>query len=691
VLQARRDPMQAELVRRIASRALMLLPGAALVYLAFETGGFFPGPPAFVGVLLGLVLAARLLLGSAVGGTGRSAAAIAIAFGAYVVWVLLSGTWSHAAERALVEADLALVYALGFALFATAVTGPRDTRWVLRGLALGATVVCLGGFLSRALPKLWPIAASLDTTRISYPLTYWNALGLLAVIGIVLCVGMTSDDRESRVPKALSALPVPLLAVTVLLTFSRGAIAAGVIGLAAYMLVGRPRALLTALIALAPTTAVAVVAAYHATSLSRPVDGSALQISEGRHVALVVLVCGLAAAVLRLLLAGLDGRVLRLAERRPVSAQAARRASVAGVAVVVAASLAVGLPGAVAKQYDRFVQGNHLKGYVSVRDRLTDPGANGRIDLWRVAGHEFTGAPLAGTGAGTFELVWNVRHPPNQKSVLDAHSIYLENLGELGLVGFGLLVLVVLGSLVAIARRLRGPERSLYAATFATLLAWALGAGFDWDWEMPAVTLPVFVLAGAALGGTGGAGVARGRRRPLLAVVVLAGVLAPALTSVSQRHLDTSLAAFVSGDCATATNAAESALSPLAFRRGAHEILAYCDAARSRRGPALSEMASAVHDDPKNWETHYGLAVVTAALGGDPRPQAGAALRLNPREPIAAALVAQFRTDPRSLWADDAAAAPLSIAGQYGGGISALRQGLRTASAASPRRAGAAR
>ena len=306
VLQARHDPVQAALVRRIASRALLLLPGAALVYLAFETGGFFPGPPALVGVLLGLVLAARLLLGSAVGRAGRPAAAIALAFGAYVAWVLVSGAWSHAAERALVEADLALVYALGFALFATAVTGPREMRWVLRGLALGASIVCLAGFLSRALPKLWPIAAGLDTTRISYPLTYWNALGLLAVIGILICVGMTSDDRETRVPKALSALPVPLLAVTLLLTFSRGAIAAGLIGLAAYVLVGRPRSLLTALVALGPTTAVAVIAAYHATSLSRSLDGSSLQIAQGRHVALVVLACGLAAGVLRLLLAGLD-------------------------------------------------------------------------------------------------------------------------------------------------------------------------------------------------------------------------------------------------------------------------------------------------------------------------------------------------------------------------------------------------
>ena len=49
------------------------------------------------------------------------------------------------------------------------------------------------------------------------------------------------------------------------------------------------------------------------------------------------------------------------------------------------------------------------------------------------------------------------------------------------------------------AARLGGPDRTLYAALFAAGLAWALHAGVDWDWQMPAVTLWVFALGGAAL------------------------------------------------------------------------------------------------------------------------------------------------------------------------------------------------
>ena len=62
-----------------------------------------------------------------------------------------------------------------------------------------------------------------------------------------------------------------------------------------------------------------------------------------------------------------------------------------------------------------------------------------------------------------------------------------------------LILLVVFGVLGGLAARIRGPDRALYAALFAMTLAWAVHQAFDWDWQMPAVTLPVFMLAGLAL------------------------------------------------------------------------------------------------------------------------------------------------------------------------------------------------
>ena len=50
-----------------------------------------------------------------------------------------------------------------------------------------------------------------------------------------------------------------------------------------------------------------------------------------------------------------------------------------------------------------------------------------------------------GNGAGTYQLQW-AQHRPYVFTVIDAHSLYLEVLGELGLVGFLLIGGVVLSS-----------------------------------------------------------------------------------------------------------------------------------------------------------------------------------------------------------------------------------------------------
>ncbi len=82
----------------------------------------------------------------------------------------------------------------------------------------------------------------------------------------------------------------------------------------------------------------------------------------------------------------------------------------------------------------------------------------------------------------------------------DAHSLYLQSLAELGIVGFVLILVVVLGD----PRRPghadpRAPTERCTPRCSPTSLAWAVHQAFDWDWQMPAVTLGVFMLAGLAL------------------------------------------------------------------------------------------------------------------------------------------------------------------------------------------------
>ena len=54
--------------------------------------------------------------------------------------------------------------------------------------------------------------------------------------------------------------------------------------------------------------------------------------------------------------------------------------------------------------------------------------------IWPVALDEFRESPLVGIGAGSFEYWWYEKRP-STRIVRDAHSVYLESLAELGLLG----------------------------------------------------------------------------------------------------------------------------------------------------------------------------------------------------------------------------------------------------------------
>jgi hypothetical protein len=74
----------------------------------------------------------------------------------------------------------------------------------------------------------------------------------------------------------------------------------------------------------------------------------------------------------------------------------------------------------------------------------------------------------------------------------------IEMATELGLPGLALLGLFLGGAAVCgrYAIRSRAP---LAPGACAVCAAWLLHASIDWDWQMPAVTLPALVLAGGLL------------------------------------------------------------------------------------------------------------------------------------------------------------------------------------------------
>jgi hypothetical protein len=95
------------------------------------------------------------------------------------------------------------------------------------------------------------------------------------------------------------------------------------------------------------------------------------------------------------------------------------------------------------------------------------------------------------------------------------------------------------------------------------------------------------------------------------------------------------------------------------LRAEPYEILAYCDLRLGRTSLALQAMKAAQRRDPHNWEYAYGLAVVNAISGQDPRPEVQLARRLNPRGALARKLELAVQGSSPARWRRGAARAPV--------------------------------
>jgi O-antigen ligase len=631
----------------------LALPAAATAGLAFVAGGFFPAATALAAIALGLALVLRMTTADRPWeGFGAALGVASGALALLAVWTLLSGSWSDAPSRAAIEFDRTLLYLLVLLLFGFVARRAGDLATLLRWLAAAVCAVCVVAFLARLLPATFNSEELFANDRLTYPLTYWNAMGIFSALGLVLALHVTSAPGEPVAARLLAAAACPPVAAVLYFTFSRGGIAAAAIGVVLYLLIAHPRGLLGGLLAVVPTTAVALWVAYDADLLATSRFASAAAEGQREHVLVIGAVCMVAAAGLRALALPLDARAerWRIPEHRRTTVRwvAGAVAVVALVVVVVAADL----PGRIDQERREFAQGAILPGTPDLRDRLVRSGNNGRVANWRVAREGFEAQTLHGSGAGTYRLLWERDRPAPPFNVTDGHSLYLEVAAELGVVGVVLLLIALLTPLGVAAARLRGEERHAHGAFLAAGLMLLIHAGVDWDWEMPAIFLWYFAASGVVLAApAGGGGHAPARlTRVLAGLACLALILTPATVYFSQTALAGAIEAFDRGDCRTAIDKALDARDDFGDRPEPYEILGYCDARAGQNALAVRAMRSAVERDPDNWQYAYGLAVTQALAGQDPRAEAARARRLNPLEPLARGLTRDLRRAGPQRW-----------------------------------------
>jgi hypothetical protein len=155
-----------------------------------------------------------------------------------------------------------------------------------------------------------------------------------------------------------------------------------------------------------------------------------------------------------------------------------------------------------------------------------------RKSYYSVAWHDYTAHPLLGSGAGTYGFAWaRSGKPAELGGALDAHSLYLETLAELGPIGLALVLLLLLIPL----RAFHVARTPYVAAALGGYAAFLIHAGLDWDWEMPAVVVAGLACAAAGLAGLPAAAAPLGRRGRV-ALVAVALVLAGCAIAGARSH-----------------------------------------------------------------------------------------------------------------------------------------------------------
>lgn len=438
---------------------------------------------------------------------------------AFAAWNALTLLWSVAPHQTWIEFNRVTGYVvvLGLAV-AVGVSYARAIELAATGFLVVAGLVAAYALGQKVLPGLHVSSVfDLNQTgplpRLQEPLGYWNALALFVALGIPVAVAVAADAGRGRRARLAAVCGLSLMLVTIVLTYSRGGLAAVAIGLLVGALFSRQRLrwsvwLLAAAVAAVP----AVVVALSWSRLTDP--GVSLSSRQGAGAVLL--------AVIAVSMAGLvfAGRRLIASEPRlridPARMPGLRRLALAGCAllglgVVLALALSSrGLTGTFTHAWHTFTTTRSTSNYDP--HHLLSADSQNRWVWWKEATGAFSDRPAGGWGAGSFGVV-HLLYRRDTLSVQQPHSVPLQFLSETGLVG----ALLALGAFVllvrAAARGVRGVrqsrERLLAAAMLAGVLACAVHCLYDWDWDIPAVTLPALLFLGVLVG----AGVRMARRR----------------------------------------------------------------------------------------------------------------------------------------------------------------------------------
>lgn len=611
--------------RRMRTWVVGLAAAAIVVAANASEGAYFSQSWGWVALAFLVPTTVALLLG-VVEAPGVLRAGFAVLVAALGAWIAVSSLWSVSAAASLRETERVLVY-VAIAVAVALLLRRGDAAGVAGGVFAGIVTVAGYGLATRLFADRFNTFDDPDLPyRLSEPVGYWNAFGLLAAMGVLLGLGLVAHARRLPV-RVLAAAALPVLSAALYLAFSRGAWVALAAGyLAAVAVDPRRLRLLWTTLAVAPGSALVVAIASQQDALTTIDSPAADAIAEGREVARW-LVLGVAAS-------GALAVVGTFVARRVVPGRRLRRAidvalalAVVGVVAVVVADRG-GPVEALREVRERFDAPLVTRTPGDLNERLFNISGTGRSDSIGIAWELARERPVLGYGSGSFEYLWYERRP-NTATIRDAHSLYAEMLAEVGVVGLALLALALA---LPLAAAVGGRTRPLVGTALGAYVAWVGHSALDWNWELPAVTMAA-LLAGSVglLAGERRRGAPLADRARVPLAVGGAALSALAVVSlVGNQALFAGREAVARDEWASALEDARIAERLLPWSHEPAIVRGDAAAGLGDREAALSAYRDAVETNPRSWPAWLRLAQVAR---GDERTRAFARVRqLNPLE-----------------------------------------------------------
>jgi hypothetical protein len=608
--------------------------GACLVLMAATTtGGSTLGPNTWteivlltIGALTGgwLLIAGRRLRGPAL--------VAVVAFVALALYTALSIAWSVTPDLSWLEAARTAGYLAAFvAACLLARLAPQRWRVLLGALALAAITLSAWAVVA----KVFDLGTSGQSQygRLLAPFGYWNATGLMAAMGMPALLWAGRRREGGRLARGAAVPAISLLATVVILSYSRTALAAAVVGCLICVSFGqtRLRAVLVLALGWAGAAVICAWALGDAALTSDRVAGPA-RVSAGHSFGLVVV------AVLAVC-CGVGFLAAFMADRTHLTAATRRRIGVVlvgalGLApVVVMIALAVssrGFTGEISHVWSTLTSSQARVG--DQPGRLVD-FSNSRPRYWHQALSVTGDHLIAGAGAGSFGTA-HLRYATAHLTATNAehaHSYVLETLADLGVIGLAI-SLVLLASWAVACRRalhrgatLGGPGSTAEGdglwALLAVVLVFGVSSSVDWTWFYPGLAVPALVCAGWLAGRTAFPGGPAGAlERPALSMAELSRrpKLILGLTGVVAATVAVAWGVWQPLRSADATNAGITALTHGNVRA------------------ALADAQSAAAEDPVALEPLQELSAIYQALG-DPsaaRAELVKATTVQPENPV---------------------------------------------------------